>query len=173
MTCNVGISTNRFLAKLAAGQNKPDGLTIIDHSNVRQWLGNLQLTDLPGIASHYEARLNSVGIYTPLQFLDADAHTPRHTVFRSKIGDDWHQRLRGHEVDDYVSKLGSVGRQYVLDGASRDEKILLNRLAHLSYSTGRKLRYNARAARGIYVYARMQTGDVWHSRRMHKTRFLF
>lgn len=169
MTCNVGISTNRFLAKLAAGQNKPDGLTRIDHTNVRAWLGRLQLTDLPGIASHFEARLMAASITTPLQFLDAPAHVLHKQVFRSKNGDDWHQRLRGHEVDDYATKLGVVGRQYVLDGASRDDELLRNRLAHLSFSAARKLRFNARAARGVMVYARMQTGDYWMQRKMFKS----
>jgi DNA polymerase-4 len=169
MTCNVGIAPNRFLAKLAAGQNKPDGLTRIDQRNVRYWLGRLQLTDLPGIASHFEARLIAAGIYTPLQFLDTPVHVLHSQVFRSKNGEDWHQRLRGYEVDDYTTKLGIVGRQYVLDGASKDQDLLLNRLAHLSYSAARKLRFNARAARGIYVYARMQTGDYWQQRKMFKS----
>jgi DNA polymerase-4 len=34
MVCSIGISTNRFLAKLAASLQKPDGLTVIDHTNV-------------------------------------------------------------------------------------------------------------------------------------------
>jgi DNA polymerase-4 len=34
MVCSIGIGTNRFLAKLAASLQKPDGLTVIDHTNV-------------------------------------------------------------------------------------------------------------------------------------------
>ncbi|HBO64660.1 TPA: DNA polymerase IV, partial [Candidatus Saccharibacteria bacterium] len=33
MRCNIGISTNRFLAKTAAGLHKPDGLDVITHEN--------------------------------------------------------------------------------------------------------------------------------------------
>jgi nucleotidyltransferase/DNA polymerase involved in DNA repair len=34
MKCSIGVSTNRFLAKLAAFLHKPDGFDIIEHTNV-------------------------------------------------------------------------------------------------------------------------------------------
>ena len=34
MRVNIGIGTNRFLAKQAAGLHKPDGLDVIDHTNL-------------------------------------------------------------------------------------------------------------------------------------------
>jgi DNA polymerase-4 len=101
MRCNVGIAPNRFLAKQAAGLHKPDGLDIIDHSNLRKTLKELKLTDLTGIAERNEARLNSAGILTPLQFLDTSAEVLRRRVFRSICGEDWYKRLRGWEVDDH------------------------------------------------------------------------
>ncbi len=59
MTCNIGIATNRFLAKTAAGLHKPDGLDVITHHNVRAVYDQLDLTDLCGINARYETRLNS------------------------------------------------------------------------------------------------------------------
>lgn len=171
MTCNIGISTNRFLAKLAAGQNKPNGLTVITGRNIPQWLGKLKLTDLPGIASKFERRLVLEGIYSPTDFLVAPAAVLKAKVFKSIYGEYWHQRLRGWEVDDVATKLGIVGRQYVLESPSIDETLLQNRLAHLSYSTGRKLRYNVRSSRGVYVYARMRTGEYWFARQSYKQPF--
>ena len=171
MTCNVGIATNRFLAKVAAGLHKPDGLDIINHRNLRHTLKQLELTDLPGIAHHYQARLNAYGIYTPLQFFDSQPNTLKHSVFRSIVGHDWHQRLRGWEVDDRPTRLGSIGRQFVLDIYNPTEQQLHERLAHLSYSTALKLRYKNVSARGLYVYARFDTGDYWYTRKKFKTAF--
>src|SRR3990167_9099632 len=71
MRCNIGVAPNRFLAKTAASLHKPDGLDVIDHTNLRKTLAQLKLTDLSGIAERNQARLNACGIYTPLQFLDA------------------------------------------------------------------------------------------------------
>src|ERR687895_1887986 len=59
MQCSIGISTNRFLAKLAASLQKPDGLETIDHTNVLAVYNNVSLLDLNGINTRNEARLNA------------------------------------------------------------------------------------------------------------------
>lgn len=171
MRVNIGIGTNRFLAKQAAGLHKPDGLDIIDHTNVRSVFGELRLTDLTGIAEHYEARLNAAGIFTPLQFLDASADTLRRLVFHSTVGEDWYQRLRGYEIDHHPTQLGTIGRQFVLDVASADDTILLSRFQYLCETTGMKLRYNNVDARGMLVWLQFQNGEGWAQRKMFKTTF--
>lgn len=166
MRCNVGIGTNRFLAKTAAGLHKPDGLDIITHENLRETFATMRLTDLTGVAKHNEHRLNAVGIETPLQFLDASAETLRKMVFKSVCGDEWHQRLRGYEVDDRVFDLKTVGRQYVLESGSLSSEKILQRLHHLSESVGAKLRSQNKVARGVFVYAKTYDREYWHARRM-------
>lgn len=166
MRCNVGIAPNRFLAKTAASLHKPDGLDVIDHSNLRQALAELKLTDLTGIASHNEARLNKVGIYTPLQFLDADPVTLRKIVFKSIVGEQWHQRLRGWEVDDVSHDVKTVGRQYVLEAFDLSRTQILQRLHHLCESVGHRMRTQNKAARGIVVTARSRGHGYWHRRHM-------
>jgi DNA polymerase-4 len=171
MRCNIGIAPNRFLAKTAAGLHKPDGLDIINHVNLRQTLSELKLTDLTGIAERNQARLNACGIYTPLQFLDAPADVLRRHVFKSICGEDWYQRLRGWEVDDYETSTKVVGRQFVLDDMRPSEEVLRSRLAYLCETTAMKLRYKGLSARGIYIYVMYAGGDSWYERRMFKSTF--
>jgi DNA polymerase-4 len=171
MRCNVGISTNRFLAKTAAGLHKPDGLDVITHENLRETFSKLRLTDLTGIAKQNEHRLNAVGIETPLQFLDANAETLRKMVFKSVCGDEWHQRLRGYEVDDRVFDLKTVGRQYVLENPHLSQEKILQRLHHLSESVGAKLRSQDKVARGVFVYVKTYERKYWHARRMCEVPF--
>lgn len=166
MRCNVGIAPNRFLAKTAASLHKPDGLDIIDHLNLRTVLSSLELTDLTGIAKHNAHRLNAVGIYTPLEFLDADAFTLRTMVFKSVLGAQWHQRLRGYEVDDVSYDLKTIGRQYVLEKKDMPHEQILKRLHNLCESVGRKLRSQHKRARGVFVYARTKERGYWHARHM-------
>lgn len=178
MRCNVGIGTNRFLAKMAASLHKPDGLDVITADNLREVYSTLKLTDLTGIAGRNEHRLNAVGIYTPLEFLDTPADTLHSMVFQSVNGEQWYQRLRGWEVDDFGATLPKrVGRQYVLDSFSLTFDEILNRLHHLCESVGHRMRGQGLSARGIYVGTRTfgMGGDrrrsYWHATHVSQTPF--
>lgn len=163
MRCNIGIATNRFLAKTAAGLHKPDGLDVITSQNIREVLGGMKLTELTGIAHRNEHRLNSVGIFTPLEFLDADPVTLRKIVFKSVVGEWWYKRLRGFEVDDIETKVGRVGRQYVLERFDLTHEEITQRLHHLCESVGSRMRMQGKAARGVYVYAKTLEREYWHA----------
>lgn len=163
MRCNVGIGPNRFLAKVAADINKPDGMYYVDANNLRETYQKLKLTDLTGVASHFEKRLNAVGIFTPLQFLDADNITLQRIVFKSIAGVQWYERLRGYEVDDALIKTKRVGRQYVLEDRNLSRKQIEARLHNLCESVGSRLRLQKFLARGVYVYARTIERQYWHA----------
>ena len=159
MRCNVGIATNRFLAKTAASLHKPDGLDVITVDNLHAVLATLTLTDLTGIARRNERRLNSVGIYTPLEFFNADVVTLRRIVFKRVLGEWWYKRLRGFEVDDNETHMGRIGRQYVLERFNLTTEEVLQRLHTLCESVGGRLRSQQLLARGVYVYVRTSSHD--------------
>ena len=161
MRCNIGIATNRFLAKTAAGFDKPDGLTVIDATSLRRYFATLKLEDLNGIAHRNAHRLNAVGIYTPLEFLDADPSILHKVVFKSVCGLQWHQRLRGWEVDDVEYDIKSCGRQYVLESNTLSRQEIVQRLHHLAEDVGAKLRSQGKAARGVSIYVRCYDGPSW------------
>ena len=164
MRCNVGIGTNRFLAKTAAGLNKPDGLTEITHENLRQVYETLALEDLNGIAHGYGTRLRQVGITTPLAFLDADEVTLERQVFRGKLGRDWYRRVRGWEVDDGDHTLQNVGRQFVLDERGLGHEDVLRRFHGLSEDVAAKLRSQQAWARTVRIYVRTLDHHYWQVR---------
>jgi len=163
MRCNIGIATNRFLAKTAAGLHKPDGLDVITPSNIHEVLGSMKMTDLTGIAHRNEKRLNSVGIFTPLEFLDTDVVVLQRVVFKSVVGRWWHDRLRGWEVDDVETEIKRVGRQYVLESFNLTRDEVVERLHNLCESVGSRMRTQNKSARGIYVYAKTLERGYWHS----------
>jgi DNA polymerase-4 len=163
MRCNIGIGPNRFLAKTAAGLHKPDGFDVIDANNLRATYEKMKLTDLTGIASQMEKRLNAVGIYTPIQFLDTESIALEKIVFKSICGNQWYKRLRGYEVDDNVSTTKTIGRQYVLENRNITKSQIADRLHNLCESVGSRMRAQGLVARGVFIYIRTLDRRYWHA----------
>ncbi|HEY1645485.1 MAG TPA: hypothetical protein VGF75_03820 [Candidatus Saccharimonadales bacterium] len=161
VTVNVGFGSNRFLAKLAAIMNKPDGLTIITPDNLRDIYSRLELVDLPGINVRYEARLNLASIYTPLQFFDASLEDLRR-IFRGITGYYWYLRLRGHEIDTVDFKRRSFGNQYALGTKTKDVQELSRLLMKLSEKVGRRIRRAGFSASGVHLDLRFEDHPHWH-----------
>jgi DNA polymerase-4 len=165
MTCSIGIGTNRFLAKLAASLQKPDGLTVIDHTNVLSVYERVSLLDLNGINTKNQARLNTAGIFTPLEFFQASVDTLKKLVFQSIAGYYWYLRLRGHEIDDVDFARKSFGNTYALGKQTNDARELAKLLMKLCEKTGRRLRRAQYAASGVHVACVYTDFSSWHTGR--------
>lgn len=121
VTCSIGISKNVFLAKLATEIQKPDGLIEIDQYNIEKYLKKLQLTDFPGIAKANEKRLNSAGIYHPLDLYNASESLLR-KAFGGVVGNYWFYRLHFKEVDLYTSSYKRMSAMRTLSVNTRSSK---------------------------------------------------
>lgn len=161
VTVNIGIGTNRFLAKYAAGFNKPDGMTLIDNQTILTYYDNRDLCDLPGINKRFKKRLEDAGILTPTDFFYADSHYLRRRVFKSILGHVWYLRLHGYESDneDGFKKTPpkSIGAQYSLSKKTQDLHELQKTLWKLCEKTGRRLRAHYLYAEGIHLSVRFHT----------------
>ena len=70
LTASVGISYNKFLAKLASDLDKPDGLTVITREDAAYLLPALPVRRLWGVGPKTEAILSRLGIRTIGDILD-------------------------------------------------------------------------------------------------------
>jgi DNA polymerase-4 len=64
VTCSVGVAPNKLLAKMAAGLQKPDGLTVIDYEDVPTRIWPLPVRELFGVGRKYERHLKPFNIHT-------------------------------------------------------------------------------------------------------------
>jgi DNA polymerase-4 len=64
LTCSVGIASTRLMAKMASGENKPDGMTIIDNDDFRQIFYSRPVSALWGVGEATRKALNKNGIMT-------------------------------------------------------------------------------------------------------------
>ena len=69
LTCSVGIAPNKFLAKIASDLQKPDGLVIIDESEVREFMLRLPVKKIPGVGARTLDALQKYGIHTAADIL--------------------------------------------------------------------------------------------------------
>lgn len=162
ISCNVGISTSRFLAKTAASLHKPDGLDVIDYKNLEKVYQKLSLTDLTGINIRFEFRLNQAGIFTPIDFLRASDNVLRKVVFKSIVGHYWYLRLRGFEVDDFKSERKSFGQDYALAKKTSEPDELKKIILRLCEKMGRRLRASNNCAFGIHLGLTYNDWTFWH-----------
>lgn len=151
VTVNIGIASNRFLAKVASSLNKPDGLDVITWQDIANVYGQLGLIDLPGINTRYKARLNLASIFTPLDFFEAPVQKLKKEVFKSIVGYYWYLRLRGHEVDDAPLATKSFGNDYAVGNKTANREEVAKLLIKLCEKTGRRLRAHNYQAWGVYL----------------------
>jgi DNA polymerase IV len=150
LTVSIGISANRYLAKIGSGLHKPDGLDLIDATNHKEIFASLDLTDLTGIKKANAARLNRHGIFTVLDFYNA---TPMmlQQAFHAVTGYYWYSRLRGWETDDTPSRRRSYGNSVALGKKHVTPRELAPVLAHLVEKMSSRMRSGGYCARGVHL----------------------
>ncbi len=62
LTCSIGVSISKLLAKVASDLDKPDGLTIISPEEVKKFLTTLPIIKVPGVGEKSEGELRKIGI---------------------------------------------------------------------------------------------------------------
>lgn len=64
LTVSAGISINKFLAKIASGKNKPDGLTIVQEPDILTFLDKIPIQDFRGVGKKTTEVMLNLGIRT-------------------------------------------------------------------------------------------------------------
>jgi DNA polymerase IV len=114
--CSVGVGPNKLLAKMAAGMQKPDGLTVLDLTDVPDKMWPLPARELFGVGSRLEKRLRDLNIHTigelacyPLMVLRKRFGLLGHVLYLSANGIDY------SPVDPRsLEKVKSIGHQITL-----------------------------------------------------------
>ena len=159
LTCSIGIGPNRFLAKMAGERRKPDGLTVVRLSELENFYSQLKLLDICGINQRLELSLNRFGINSPLDLYHTDL--PRLRSIFGHSGRLWWYRLRGYEVDDYVSSTKTIGHSHVLAPEFRNRAGAEAVLKKLIYKTASRLRAQKFLAGGVFVAVAFYDGPTF------------
>jgi DNA polymerase-4 len=80
LTASAGVAPNKFLAKIASGWRKPDGLTVIAPERVESFLQELPVEALWGVGPVTAKKLRAVGIQRLVDVRDFDEISLQQTV---------------------------------------------------------------------------------------------
>lgn len=72
LTCSIGISPNKLLSKICSDLEKPDGLVILQETDIAQRIWPLPVTKINGIGPKAAKKLESLGIQTIAQLAQTD-----------------------------------------------------------------------------------------------------
>lgn len=124
LTLSVGISYNKFLAKLASDWNKPNGLKIITKEMVPDILLPLPIHKVHGLGPKSVKKLNNIGVFT----IEELFLLPKEMFYQyfGKFGVEIYDRIRG--IDNREIRVSrerkSIGRETTLKSDTEDKNIL-------------------------------------------------
>lgn len=151
--CSIGIAPNKFLAKTASDMQKPDGLTVLEQSDLPHALHGLELRDFCGIGPSMEQRLRGAGIHTAQQLCAAPREYLR-AAWGSIEGERYWLQLRGFDVPERATKRGSIGHSHVLGPELRNFAGARAVLFKLLAKAAMRLRHEQFLAAGLSIRIR-------------------
>ncbi len=131
LTLSIGVSFNKFLAKLASDWNKPDGFMKITQEMMPEILFPLPVSKVYGIGSKSRKRLNDIGIYTVEELYRLPEDFLMDMFGRG--GKEIYDRIRGvdRRIVTTTRERKSMGVERTFR-ETRDKKLLMERLREYS-----------------------------------------
>jgi DNA polymerase-4 len=157
VTVSIGLSFNKFLAKVASDLDKPRGFSAIGKEEALEFLGPKPLTILPGVGKVAAARLAREGVNT---ISDLRALEPRRML--SLLGNDGARLLRLANARDErpvapEHETKSISAETTLDTDTKDAELLLPILMQLSEKVSARMR--AKGFGGSTITVKLKTSD--------------
>ncbi len=158
ITFSLGLAPTKVLAKVASKWNKPDGFTVINHSDIEHFLHDLPVGKVWGIGPATSTHLVRLGINTALDFINKDERWIRENLPKPELF-LWHE-LSGHALyrvhsepdDDY----GSIQQTRTFTPPRREKDFLFSELSRNVEGACNKARRHGLATKRIYYFLKTQ-----------------
>jgi DNA polymerase IV len=155
ITCSVGISHNKFIAKIASNHCKPNGVLEIDPEKVLDFLHPLAAKEIWGVGPKTNEQLMKMGLLT----VGDIANTPRSTLIRvlgQASGSSLYELAWGRDYRDveteHIEKSISASETFDLDLDSQEE--ILKEFLRLTERGVERMREKAFATNTISIKVR-------------------
>jgi DNA polymerase-4 len=155
ITCSVGIAPSKFIAKLASGRCKPNGMLEIPADRILNFLHPLPVSAIWGVGPKTTEVLERLGLRTVADI----AHTPRSTLIRAlgeANGASLYELAWGRDYRDVVSEEPekSISAAETFDRDIDDVETILQEFLRLSEKATSRLRERSLYTKTISIKVR-------------------
>lgn len=156
LTASAGVSYNKFLAKLASDQNKPDGLCVIPPGRGEAFVASLPVRRFHGVGPRTAEKMAALGIQT-----GADLHAQSLAFLAHNFGSSgqyYYNLARGicHRQVKSDRPWKSIGAEDTFFDDLRDEATLVAELDRISQTVWRRISEKGIAGRTVTLKVKYQ-----------------
>ena len=153
LSCSIGVSSNKLISKIASDYQKPDGLTIVQHDKVEQFLAQLNIRVIPGIGKKTEQRFKEMKLETIEEIKKIDVFT-LNKEFGRKSGTYIYNAIRGINDEPVKEKEESIqySKIITLKKDSKEYEFLLENLYELCKQIQNIIKNNNKMFKSIGIH---------------------
>jgi DNA polymerase-4 len=168
LTCSIGIATTKFIAKLASGIAKPDGLLVVPGDATLEFLHPLPISALWGVGAKTAEQLDRLGLRT----VGDVANTPLTSLTKAlgvAAGQKLHELSWARDPRDVTIEREekSVGHEITFEYDVTDPATIRRELLRMSDQVAVRLRHAGLVGRTVVL--KLRYGDfttITRSRRL-------
>ena len=139
LTASAGVSVNKFLAKIASGMNKPNGMTVILPEEAEAFVESLAIEKFHGIGKVTAAKMHSLGIRNGADLKKCD----RNSLVRSfgKVGNYYYNiaRARDNRAVEANRIRKSIGAENSFAENLEDKETIILKLEQIARTLKKRI----------------------------------
>ena len=155
ITCSVGIAHNKFIAKIASGHCKPNGVLEVDPDKMLEFLHPLAANEIWGVGPKTNELLEKMGLFTIADI----ANTPRSTLIRvlgQASGASLYELAWGRDYRDVITEHAekSISASQTFDVDLYQPEEILKEFLRLTEKSADRMRAKGLATNTISIKVR-------------------
>ncbi len=135
LPCSVGISYNKFMAKMSCESAKPNGIKIVSETEAKGFLNDIPVGKMYGVGSKTGERLERMGYHT----IGDLSHAKIMTLIGEfgSLGLELHNHANGIDESEIIENydVKSIGREVTFENDTNDTALITKTIEKLSDDT--------------------------------------
>ena len=151
LNISVGVSATKYVAKVASGHDKPDGLTIVAPEEASDWLAPMPVNRLWGAGKKTAAKLKDLGFHTIGDVACADPNFLSQHL--GQTGARFHELANARDPRPVTRgrRAKSIGSERTLNQDVHQRDVILRHLRRSAERIARRVRSKHYVAAGLRI----------------------